>query len=129
MNINEAEIKNVSSLEPFKRYKYLLKKIADNEKVYILRNVDGEDALSTIKEYTLYPLWSASEFAIQCVFGGWSEYKPLELSLQYFMEVILVKIENEKQLLNIFPVGDTTGFVVKPDEFLRDITEELENYE
>ena len=32
MNLNKFEIENVSSLEPFKRYKYLLKMMADSEK-------------------------------------------------------------------------------------------------
>ena len=129
MDINENEIKNVSILEPFKRYNYFLKKIADNEKIYSLENDEGEWALSTVKEYSLYPLWSAREFALKCCIDGWSKFFVKEMPLQHFIDVVLVKISQESLLLNVFPIGGTTGFVVKPDEFVRDITEELKNYE
>ncbi|MBO9674161.1 MAG: DUF2750 domain-containing protein [Sphingobacteriaceae bacterium] len=129
MDINENEIKKVSSLEPFKRYNYFLKKIADSEKIYTLGNDEGEWALSTVKEYSLYPLWSASEFALKCCIDGWSKFRVMEVPLEHFIDVTLVKIVEENLLLNVFPVGNTTGFVVNPKEFLRDIKEELENYE
>jgi len=48
--------------------------------------------------------------------------------LHDFIKTILAKIEKEGFLLNVFPVGAKTGFVVNPNEFIRDINGEFENY-
>jgi hypothetical protein len=42
MVLNQQEIKDVSALEPLKRYQYFLKKVADDEKLYTLKN-DNND--------------------------------------------------------------------------------------
>jgi hypothetical protein len=129
MKINEKEIASVSSLEPFKRYQYLLKKVADAEKVYTLESLEENWASSEVKGHNLYPIWSAEEFALNCTIDAWSGFNVVETNIKEFMETVLPEIEKEGFLLNAFPVGERTGFVVKPNEFVRDINDELENYE
>lgn len=127
--MNQKELESVSKLEPFKRYQYLIKKIADSEKIYSLQSVDGDWASSTVKNHHLFPIWSTSEFASKAATDAWANFIVVEEDIYNFMEAILPEIENDGFLLNIFPIGDTTGFVVKPDEFTRDLREELEQYE
>jgi hypothetical protein len=129
MEMNRKEIENVLSLEPFERYKYFLKKVADSEKVYTLESKEGDWATSTVKEYILFPVWSANEFALGCAIDEWGEFNPIETNIRDFIRISLPEIEGDGFLLNVFPAGKRTGFVVKPDEFIRDISEELENYE
>jgi hypothetical protein len=129
MKIDQKEIESVCSLEPFKRYKYFIKRVADSEYVYSLETSEGNWASSTVKDYTLYPVWSAREFALNCAINQWSGFNVIETSLEDFMEIRLLEVEKDGLLLNVFPVPTRTGFVVKIDEFLRDIREELQNYE
>jgi hypothetical protein len=129
MKINQQEIQHVSNLEPFDRYQYFLKKVADNEVLYTLQSPNNDWASSTVDNFEMYPIWSASEFASNSKIDGWSEFRIIELELTYFMETVLPLIDQEGLLLNVFPVAKTTGFVVKTNEFIRDINEELENFE
>jgi hypothetical protein len=129
MKLNKNEIENVSLLEPLKRYHYLLKKVADSEKIYTMTSKGGDWASSVIKEYNLFPVWPTNEFALNCKIDAWSDFDVIEINLYEFINIKLSAIEKEGFLLNVFPTGVRTGFVVKSDEFIRDINAELENYE
>jgi hypothetical protein len=129
MKLNQKEIESVSSLEPFKRYQYLIKRIADSEKVYTLQDSEGKWASSTLREYQLFPIWSAAEYAANSAVEAWSEFEIIENDIYDFLHVKLREIESQGFLLNAFPVGNKTGFVVKPNEYIRDIRVELANYE
>ncbi|WP_426477466.1 DUF2750 domain-containing protein [Chryseobacterium sp. CBSDS_008] len=126
--MHPKEIEKVVSLEPKKRYDYLIKKIADREAVYTLTTPKGEVANSNLDGKTLFPLWSDKEYAELCKVAGWEDYKVFELSLEDLESNILNVIAKSGDLLNIFPVGDKTGFVVDSAEFKRDLDMELENY-
>ena len=39
MNLKTQEIESVIKLEPFERYKYSLKRIADNETLYTIKGI------------------------------------------------------------------------------------------
>jgi hypothetical protein len=127
--MHNKEIEAVSALKPFERYKYLIKKIADTENLYCLRTHKGNWALSTVHGRELFPIWSAAEFAERCAFGGWEGFKVEELELIAFQNELSRLVENEAFLLNIFPVGHTTGFVVELNDFMRDLEEELLKYD
>lgn len=129
MKPNQEEITNVSVLEPFNRYQYFLKKVVDNEMLFTLKTDSNDWASSTVKDYELYPIWPATEFASNSKTDEWSEFTIIELGLYDFINIILPQIEKEGILLNVFPIGTTTGFVVKINEFIRDISNELKNYE
>src|SRR4051794_31790888 len=107
--INDKEIKSVSLLEPFTRYQYLIKRAADFERLYTLLSHDGSLAISDIDDKKLYPLWPFKEFATNCAFGEWNNFKIVEIELNQFLDEILPQIVKDGFLLNIFPVGDKTG--------------------
>jgi hypothetical protein len=127
--MHNKEIEAVSALEPFERYKYSIKKIADAEKFYCLKTQDNNWALPTVHGRELFPIWSAAEFAEGCAFGGWEGFKVEKLELITFQDELSRLIKNEAFLLNIFPVGHTTGFAVELKEFMRDLEEELLKYD
>jgi hypothetical protein len=129
MKLSKTEIESVSSLEPLKRYQYLIKRIADSEKVYTLETIEGNWASSIVKEFQLFPLWSAAEYAANSAIEAWSKFNIIENELNNFLETRLPEIERQGFLLNAFPVGDRTGFVVKPSELIRDLKDELTKYE
>ena len=46
-----------------------------------------------------------------------------------FEDKIIAIIEEENYLINVFPVNNKTGFVVTLQELIRDLNDELEQYE
>jgi len=72
--MNKNELENVLLLEPFKRYQYFLKKVANSEKLYSLVSKEGDWASSKVRGYHLYPLWSAEEFVLNCKIDEWSDF-------------------------------------------------------
>jgi hypothetical protein len=128
MKNTEKEIQSVFALEPFNRYQYLIK-IADNEHLYSLKSKDGNWAISQLEGNNLFPIWSSKEFATNCLIDGWAGFEFEEISLEIFKNNLVNFIENEKFLLNVFPVNSKTGFVLSVDEFVRDLDEELKKYE
>ena len=128
IKITEQEVNMVTALEPFDRYKYLIKRVADSEKLYSLINKEGNWALSDVENNLLLPIWSAEIFAINCAQGNWAGFEYKEISIESFEEEIIGFIHEEKLLLNVFPVGSNTGFVVDLNEFVRDLANELRKY-
>lgn|SRR5574343_54008 len=129
MQLSTSEIETVLKLDSFKRYQYSLKKIADNEVLFTLINKKGEYAFSEIEGSELIPIWSSPDFAAKCIYGIWQEYEPKEISLDAFENELAELIVENEYLLDVFPASDKTGFIVELEEFIRDLNEELEQYE
>lgn len=128
MKINEQEIFSVSNLKPYDRYKYFIKKVADGEIFFALKNESQKFVFSTLENETLFPVWSAKEFANLCLVEDWKDYNIVKISLDDFENSIVDFLEEKSILLNVFPVSNRTGFVVNLNEFIRDLNQELENY-
>ncbi|MBP4137254.1 DUF2750 domain-containing protein [Flavobacterium geliluteum] len=129
MNLNAIEIENISKLEPFKRYKYFIKKIADFEELWTLMDKNGHIALSEVDNNILVSFWTAEAFITSSLDENWKECVPLKISLDDFEEIFIPIIIENEYLINVFPVQGKSGFVVNISEFIRDLNEELENYE
>ena len=127
--LRKEEVENVSKLDPFKRYQYFIKKVADFEELWVLENDNGDIAISEVDDHVLLSLWSAPEFAATCQQGIWEQYRPVKLALDDLEDDIFPLVEDEGYLLDVFPVHGRSGFVVSLDEFIRDMDEELERYE
>jgi len=127
--VSPKEIEKVSALDPFERYQHFIKRVADSEKLYTLNSKEGDWARSNVKDAKLYPLWPFKEYAINCINDAWNNFDVIEFDLNDFLDQTLPLIAKEGLLLNIFPVGDKTGFVVNESEFISDINDELTKYE
>lgn len=126
--LNKKGIEKISNLEPIKRYKYFIKKIADLEEIWILINKNQDLAISNVENNTLIPLWSASEFVDSCLNGIWGNYLPLKLTLDNFGDNIVPLIKEKNYLIDVFPVKNKSGFIVSLEEFIIDLNEELTKY-
>ena len=129
MNLTRQEIESVSKLEPFKRYKYFIKKIADFEEIWTIVDKNGDIALSDIEEKTFISFWTAEPFIKSNLNKGWKKCTPVKLDLDNFEETVSPLIKENNYLINVFPVNGKSGFIVNIDEFIRDLNEELEQYE
>lgn len=129
MELHSKEIERVSNLEPFERYKYFLKRVADSESLYTLKSDNGNYVISEIDDNRLFPMWSAREHAELCKENGWSDCIVEELTLDDLEEEIFDLIASERYLINVFPTQEKTGFIVDLDEFARDLSDELKHYQ
>lgn len=125
--MEKIEIEKVIKLTPIDRYKYFIKRIADKEILFTLE-LDDKIITSNINNKTLIPLWNATEYVKLCQVEGWENSKIKQITLEQFENEIIDLIEENDYLINIFPVGGKTGFVVDINEFVRDLNDELNNY-
>ena len=128
MNLKTQEIERVIKLEPFERYKYSLKRIADNETLYTIKRNNETIAISDLDDEKLIPFWSAKQFAELNITDEWNEFYVEEISLDDFENEMVDFINENNFLMNIFPINNKTGFVVSLDEFIRDLNIELERF-
>ena len=126
--IKEKELESVSKLEPQKRYEYFMKKITDAEKLWTLKNEEGDIALASIEDKILISFWSDEDDAKLCKINEWQNYKYYSFNIEELENYFFKLVEEKGYLINIFPVNDKSGFVVNLKEFKRDLYNELENY-
>lgn len=126
--MHPKEIENVQKLEPFNRYQYFIKKIADFEMLWTIIDENDDYAVSEVDGFHLISFWTAEEFISSNLDEGWRNCKPIRLTLEDLQEEVFDIISSENFLINVFPVNGRSGFVVNLDEFKRDLDEELENY-
>ncbi|MEM9889095.1 MAG: DUF2750 domain-containing protein [Bacteroidota bacterium] len=129
MKVSMKEIENVSKLKPFERYRYFIKKVADFEEVWTIKDQNDDFALSDIEEYTLVSLWSAEEFIQSNLNEGWKDCVPIKMDLEMLQNELYYVLVKNNYLVNVFPVNGRSGFVVSIEEFIRDLNLELEDYE
>lgn len=127
--MHKTEFESVILLEPFKRYSYCLKRIADRELMFTLFSEEGNIAISSLEDELLLPLWSAPEFATLSLVDAWSNFQVTEISLEWFENEFIEVINKRNYLLNVFPIDRRTGFVVSLEEFIRDLGYYLQAYE
>ena len=115
-------------MEPFDRYQYFIKRVADFEVMYSLKNGD-EWAIAELEDNKVFSLWSAEVFAKKNAVGEWSNFEPIEIDFDLFEDEIVPFITENNFLLNVFSVNGKSGFVVELEEFMRDLKEEIKKYE
>lgn len=128
MNLHKKEIENVSKLKPLDRYNYFIRKIADFEELWTIVDKNGDIALSKVDDNILVSIWSAKDFIKSNLDNGWKKCVPLKLNLDDFEKTIMPLIIKNNYLINVFPANGKSGFVVNINEFIKDLNEELEQY-
>ncbi len=79
------EIENVLKLNNEKKYEYFIKKIADSEEVWALKDDDGWATLGD-DDNVFFPVWAKKEYSNLCVKEEWKGYKSQKISVQEFVE-------------------------------------------
>ncbi|WP_291591792.1 DUF2750 domain-containing protein [Bacteroides sp.] len=119
------KINNIVNLTASERYDYFIRKVADFEEVWGLKDTEGW-ALMGNKEQVLFPVWCEIEFAELC---KWDNYQPTAIPLDDFIEKLLPKLEKDDVMLAIFPIPKGKGVICKVQGVKSDIEKECEQYE
>lgn len=124
--IKEQELRNVVKQDVRKRYKYLLRVIADEEMIFSLTR-DKEWVLAADNEGTeLVPVWPAAEYAALCAKGEWLGAEPCPIALDLFLRAWIPGIRGDNRKIAVFPIPEHTGAVIEPERFAEDIQAELD---
>ncbi|MGV2450274.1 UNVERIFIED_CONTAM: DUF2750 domain-containing protein [Ralstonia mannitolilytica] len=129
MNGTNKKVENILKLEPFKRYEYFIKKIADFEQLWTIIDQGGNYVISEIDEFSFISFWPDEEFVALYLEKDWEDCKPIKLTLDDLKEDVFEIINTENYLINVFPVNGRSGFVVSLEEFDRDLQDELDKIE
>lgn len=129
MQLHQKAIEAISKQNPLQRYQYFMRRVADFETMYGLRDKQGNWASAVTEEHDLFSVWPAPEFAKACAVGDWGNYGVTEITVEMFQEEIKAALLSTGSLVNVFSVSSKAGFIVSPAEFSRDLQNELDQYE
>ena len=83
--MHPKELETVFNLHQNKRYEYFIKKVADFEEVWGLKQEDGWATTGDDKGTFYLSFWPKKEFAELCITDEWSEYYAEVISLDEFI--------------------------------------------
>ena len=127
--LTDAELRAVTQLPPERRYNYAIKRFADQEKVWSLRNEDGWVLAADDEGNEIVPVWPHFLYAAQSALGDWANTVPQAIDLDAWLEKWLPGMIRDKRKVCVFPVPSGQGVVVSPERLESDLGEELSKYE
>jgi Protein of unknown function (DUF2750) len=127
--INEKELASVLQLETPKRYSYCVKKIADLQRLYSLKNDAGWAVAADDAGNELIPIWPHEAFASLCAVGPWHGYFPQAIAIDVWLARWIPGIERDGRLIAVFPTAQNYGVAVNPADFAAHLQAELAKYE
>jgi len=126
--MNKKKVDNVIKLNSKDRYGYLIRKVADFEKIFLI--CDSYGSLVTIGDSLskCIPVWPEKEFAELFLTNEWKNYKVKSFSLEQFL-TWLDKATSEKYEIAGFPNLDLNAVVTTMDEIKNHLIYESSQYE
>ena len=127
--INEQEIKGVLALSGQGRYEHFIKRIADWEELWGLKDNNGWVTSEDDDGNKSIPFWPHPEYAKLCAEGQWKGNEETSIDLKSFIEKWLPGMEQDNLLVAVFPTPSGKSVYVQPSCLRENIEEELEQYE
>lgn len=120
------EVENVLKLSNAKKYEYFIKKIADYEEVWSIKDEDGWATLGEADE-SFFPVWAKKEYSDLCISGEWEEYRSAKIDLYEFIEEWIPGLKKDGIKVTVM-WNEGKGIDVDWDNLVEDIRAELEKY-
>jgi hypothetical protein len=129
--ISDAEFRGVTGLTGPERYSHFVRQVADFHKVWSLRTPDGWVNMGDDAGVRSIPVWPHRCYAEVFATGDWSDAEAAPIEMAAWMERWLPGMAGDGVQVAVFPVvaQKGRGVVVPPDLLLRDLEQELEQYE
>ena len=128
MELTDKEIDAILGKSQDVRYTYSLKRIADNDCLWILTS----KYISIHNEgLNMLPIWPFKEYAENYIsaLDKEDEYTAIVLSIENFADELIDSLCENGMLICVFPVSeDKSGIIVDVNTFAEDLGRELENY-
>jgi hypothetical protein len=123
------QIAAVVALDPPERTRYLVKRVADWNTIWGLRNKEGWVSSRAADSREAFPVWPNEEYARLCIAGDWSTAEPAEIELEDFMKAWLPGLAKEGKVVAVFPTPESGGAFLASAELNRMLRAELERIE
>lgn len=127
--MNAKKNDNILKLSTEERYDYFVRKVADFEEVWGLKENDGWALLGDNNGRVLFPVWPEKEFAEICAIDTWSAYEPIAIDLDDFLEILSPRIKKDNLFYSVFLTPENKGVIISPEELCTDIEDECQQYE
>ncbi|MBE6753858.1 MAG: DUF2750 domain-containing protein [Ruminococcaceae bacterium] len=124
--MTSKEIQGVFAADKSKQYEYFIKKVADFEEVWSLKDDEGWATLG-LEDREYFPVWPTREMAQLCAEEEWASYYPESIELEEFLTEWLSGLQEDNIRVTVMW---HSGEGIDPDwERLKaDIENELEKY-
>ena len=119
----------VTGLPAHERYAYFVKRVADWEAVWCLRNAEGWVTFADDMHHICVPFWPHPEFARSNAKDAWRDTSPEEIALDDFLDKWLPGMTRDARLAAVFPSPLDNAAVVPASQLAGDLRSELEKIE
>jgi hypothetical protein len=129
LTMNPNKLQNIFNLSAKERYGYFVRKVADFQTVWLVRDEEGLVMLGGDEEQSKsIPVWPEKEFAALLLTGEWESYRVEEMPVDEFL-IWLDELQKEGIQLAAFPKDSLQSIVVEAREMKAHLLHELEQYE
>lgn len=127
--VHDQEFDSVTRLPARERYGYFIKRVADGEELWGLRDDEGWASVADESGQPCFPVWPHPRFAEALATGEWSTYRATPIPLGSWLEDWLPGLQEDGAQIAVFPTPAARGVVVSCDELRAHLEHELELYE
>ena len=128
-DLRSEELEALLDRPASERYAYLVKRCADWEEVWALRDDRGWVTAEDDEGRVLMPIWPHADYARACARDGWASASPDSIELDDWVEGWLAELEARSHLVSVFPVPAGHGVAADPSRLRHDLETELALYE
>jgi hypothetical protein len=127
--LSEREFEAVSCLGAKERFAHFLKRVADWEAVWGLRDEAGWVAATDSDDHSSFPLWPHPRYAAACANHEWAGNAPASIDVHEFVEEWLPAMASDNVFLAVFPTPALRGILVSAMELAAALRQALAAYE
>lgn len=126
--MHHEKIKNILSLSSEDRYGYFIRKVADFEEVWIIKDQNSFVTLGDKDEQVSIPVFPEQQFAELFLTDSWSSYSVENMNLTDFMNW-LDTLQEDSIAIAGFPNTDFNSVIVTAEEMKNHLLYEIDQYE
>ncbi len=128
-DLSDQELAAVQALLGPERYSYFVRRVADREDLWTLRNEEGFVLYANEEGQEVVPVWPDRRFAEACSQASWDDTQPFKIDLDRWLAAWTPGMETDGRLIAVFPLPSDQGVVVPPAQLADDLSAEAEQYE
>jgi hypothetical protein len=129
LDLSDREFEAVLRLDGPARYEHLIKRIADAEEIYALRDDDGWMLAGDDTGRECIPVWPHPRYAAACAQDSWAAAAPTAIPIDEWLDTWLTDLEADGRAVAAFPTPTSRGPIVEPSQMREDLESELAKYD
>jgi hypothetical protein len=130
VELSQKEMKTMLSKPAQERYIYSVKRIAEREIAWTLKNENGMVSTEDDEGNVFLPIWPFKEYALKCRVEEWGDCELMKLSLDYLLEEMLPNLSKTSTKISVFIVpNDPMSTTVSAKDLLNNLLHECSKYE